>query len=381
MAALPADDHGPQPAAPVAPTPTLPDDKQRSRKRKEPAGSNAAAAPQLPDLPDDVEGDITEELLQELALDGPLQGPAGRPAKLIPPRRRGRAPKFPGRSIAEVMEGLEMVPTRYPQLWDARPGPYLDGTIRDDLMEIYSPPRMAPVATARGMRAKLSVDLLNGWNLLDPDVRVEVVQEIKARRPRVLMMSPPCTWFSGLMNLNWGKITPVVREQAFRDATLHLEFCMLLADLQETLGGGWAFEHPDSAKSWRNQKLVDARQRGALQCRFDQCMFGLVSKVHKIPMRKRTRFLTNMDSMYDMFNSKFCDCNHDHVTVQGSEGGEKRSVWAQRYPPALCESAVLAFESFVTEQRVQELASSPYSMPSSDGPTSLSSPVLTISPP
>jgi hypothetical protein len=306
--------------------------KQRSNKRKlAPLAGSAdsrAAAPavrrtgsELPDLPDDVEGDLAGELLEELALDGPVQGPAGRPAKVLVPQPRRRAPKFLGRSIAEVMEGLEMVPSRHHVLWNVQPQPScpLDGTLRDDLVEIYSPPRMVPLAAKRGMRATLSVDLLTGWNLLDPDVRVALVQEIKRRRPRVLMMSPPCTWFSGLMNLNWSKIKPVVREQAFRDATLHLEFCMLLADLQETQGGGWAFEHPDSAKSWRNQKVEDARQRGALMARFDQCMFGLVSKVDKTPMRKRTRFMTNMHDLQAVFHRKFCDSSHDHVAVQGSE--------------------------------------------------------------
>jgi hypothetical protein len=46
------------------------------------------------------------------------------------------------------------------------------------------------------------------------------------------------------------------------------------------------------------------------------------------------------------FNSRLCDKMHEHVTVQGSEGGEKRSVWAQRYPPALCEAAVDAFHIY-----------------------------------
>ena len=364
---------------PAAPMPnTQPAPKQRSNKRKLalPAGSadsSRAAAPavwragsELPDLPDDVEGDLAEELLEELALDGPVQGPAGRPAKVLVPQPRRRAPKFLGRSIAEVMEGLEMVPSRHHALWDVQLPCRLDGTLQDDLVEIYSPPRMVPLAAQKGLRATLSVDLLTGWNLLDPDVRVALVQEIKRRRPRVLMMSPPCTWFSGLMNLNWSKIKPVVREQAFRDATLHLEFCMLLADLQETQGGGWAFEHPDSAKSWRNKKVEDARQRGALMARFDQCMFGLVSKVDKTPMRKRTRFMTNMHELHAVFHRKFCDCSHDHVAVQGSEGGERRSVWAQRYPPAMCKAAVSAFEAFATEHAVAELMSSPYTMPSSD---------------
>jgi hypothetical protein len=222
----------------------------------------------------------------------------------------------------------------------------LVGHLQDDLMEVYSPARMVPLARNVGLRAEVSIDLLTGWNLLDLDVRKLVVQEIKVRRPKVLMMSPPCTWFSGLMNLNWAKISPPIREQGFRDATLHLEFCMLLADLQESEGRGWALEHPDSAKSWANAKVQQMISHGSYLARLDQCCFGLVSKVAGTPMRKRTRFLTNIVPLVRNFNLKLCDKMHEHVTVQGSEGGEKRSVWAQRCPPALCEAAVDAFHIY-----------------------------------
>ena len=293
-----------------------------------------------PELPADV-GDLPEDLFGELALDGPLEGPAGRPARMLPPKKWMR---FPGPSMKQIMETLEMVPRRYTPLWSVEvPRNRLVSMPQDDLVEVYSPERMVLCAQRVGLRAELSIDLLTGWNLLDPEVRIQVVQEIKVRRPKVLMMSPPCTWFSGLMNLNWAKISPPIREQGFRDATLHLEFCMLLADLQESGGRGWVLEHPDTAKSWANAKVQERLHHGSYVARFDQCCFGLVSKVTRTPMKKRTRFMTNILHLWNHFHSKFCDHHHDHVTVQGSEGGEKRSVWAQRYPPALCEAAVGAF--------------------------------------
>ena len=101
------------------------------------------------------------------------------------------------------------------------------------------------------------------------DARLQLVLEIKRRRPKVLMMSPPCTWFSQLMNLNWAKIKPVVWEQVFQDATLYLELCMLLADLRQSQGRGWAFAHHDDAKNWRNGKVKTVLQSCALVARFD----------------------------------------------------------------------------------------------------------------
>lgn len=365
---LPPDDEGPLSQDTCVDQPAAMDEQEHvaprcGRKRKTApltAGPVQESAGQqtleLPPLPNDVEGDLPGDLLQDLVLDGPVQNPAGRPAVAQGSKRGGKRRNrlFEGRSMVEIMQVLEMVPTRQPGLWDVEPQILrsLDGSLPDDLMEIYSPPRMVPFATALGMRASLSVDILTGWNLLNVESRMALVQEIKQRRPRVLMMSPPCTWFSGLMNLNWGKIKPVLREQAFQDATLHLEFCMLLADLQESQGRGWAFEHPDTAKSWHNSKVKAVLQLGAFTARFDQCMFGLVSKVDKIPMRKRTRFMTNIKLLKDKFDHKFCDCSHDHVSVMGSEGGERRSVWAQRYPAKLCEVAVQSFHGYSLEHAV-----------------------------
>jgi len=355
---LPSDDDGPLPIDDAGPGAVHlhPQPKRVRPPRSNGSGTRAdlrrqlvdhgpAVCLQLPDDDDD-EGDLPPDILHELTLDGPVEGPAGRQAKL---RVRGRLKakvEYPGPGVSDIMQCLEMVPHRTPMLWNVRVPMQLDGTLQDDLMEVYSPPRMVAVAKQVGLRAELSVDLLTGWNLLDPEVRLNVVQEIHRRRPRVLMMSPPCTWFSGLMNLNWKKIKPVVREQALRDATLHLEFCMLLADLQASHGRGWVFEHPDRAKSWNNAKVKDLLCTNALVARFDQCMFGLVSKVDKLAMRKRTRFMTNVTEVHTKFHNCFCGQDHDHVSVQGSEGGEKRSVWAQRYPLALCEAAVHAFQQF-----------------------------------
>jgi hypothetical protein len=62
--------------------------------------------------------------------------------------------------------------------------------------------------------------------------------------------------------------------------------------------------------------------------------------------KKRTRFMTNFLHLWNYSDSKFCDNHHDHVTVQGSKGGEKRSVGAQQCPPALCQTAVDAFRLY-----------------------------------
>ena len=65
--------------------------------------------------------------------------------------------------------------------------------------------------------------------------------------------------------------------------------------------------------------------------KFDQCQFGLKSKVSQTPMNKRTILMSNIPSLHQNFDGQLCDGMHSHIMVQGCEGGEKRSTWAQRY--------------------------------------------------
>lgn len=348
-----------QPAGRALGVPAASNVKIRARKRN--AASNCGAAQEqaqqaqqaIVDLPHDVVSDDLTDLIESLEGDVPL--PAFPIEHQLPElRKRGKkrlVPHYPGATIDELMNRTPtLVLLNDPSLAESVPLA-LDGTLPDDLAEVYSPPRVAAQAVKAGMRASLSADLLTGWNLAVPDERARLVQEIRRRRPKVLILSPPCTWFSGLMNFNWSKLPVPVREKALKLATTHLEFCMFLASTQHKAGRGWLFEHPAAAKSWKNTRVCEVSgMPGVQRSSFDQCRFGLKSKVDKRPMKKRTSFLSNMPSV----GLKFCNSNclgcPDHVVIQGSEGGVKRSVWAQRYPELLCQEICSAARVYIQGQ-------------------------------
>ena len=52
-----------------------------------------------------------------------------------------------------------------------------------DLTEIYSPVRVAAVASKFGLRAGTSFDLTNGWNFSDPRHRAAAWKRIKQEDP------------------------------------------------------------------------------------------------------------------------------------------------------------------------------------------------------
>ena len=51
---------------------------------------------------------------------------------------------------------------------------------------------------------------------------------------------------------------------------------------------------------------------------FDQCAVGLKVPGGAAPIRKRTTLLTNSLHIKALFEDKQCECEEDHVQIQGS---------------------------------------------------------------
>ena len=76
-----------------------------------------------------------------------------------------------------------------------------------------------------------------------------------------------------------------------------MEFAVQVCSLQHELGGGFVFEHPQSASSWRKipklRKLWGAE--GVFEVIAHMCQFGMkaTDALGEGPVLKPTRFLTN----------------------------------------------------------------------------------------
>ena len=63
-------------------------------------------------------------------------------------------------------------------------------------------------------------------------------------------------------------------------ALVLLDFAMTCADDQIARGAKFVFEHPSGASSWKQESVKRVRNRaGVYEVVFDQCTFGLVTKV------------------------------------------------------------------------------------------------------
>ena len=70
------------------------------------------------------------------------------------------------------------------------------------VVEIFNPKRFAPRCTRAGLVAAAAFDLELGDQLLDPKERDQVMNFIKDFKPGLVIISPPCTLFSIMQNMN-----------------------------------------------------------------------------------------------------------------------------------------------------------------------------------
>jgi hypothetical protein len=202
------------------------------------------------------------------------------------------------------------------------------------IAEFYSPRRLLPEAWERGLSGIFSLDLNTGWDFTRQHAQDMSINLLVIFCVIFLMLSPPCTSFSSLMHMwNYPKMNPEKASEMWALGMRFLEHSMRAAAVQVEGGRFFAFEHPASASSWKQVCTQTVKAMPGVQTvEFDQCMLGLVSKVTRTPMKKRTRVMTNCPMLVDMLRPFQCDRSHVHEKIQGSEGGCKRSVWAQFYP-------------------------------------------------
>ena len=137
-------------------------------------------------------------------------------------------------------------------------GRSLGGALQDDVMEVFSPPRILEHTASLGLRGDLSVDLATGWDLSLEQHRANLLTEIVRRRPKLVFLEPPCTWFSQLLSLNWKHMPRHLREERLVASMVLFEFCLLIMRIQLLAGRAFVLEHPKAATSWKHLQVQDA---------------------------------------------------------------------------------------------------------------------------
>lgn len=202
-----------------------------------------------------------------------------------------------------------------------------------DFMECFSVPRIGPVAMQHGLKVGPAVDLQTGFDLTTQLGQQRARQLLHELKPRVLMLSPPCTCFSIWQRVNRQRrcLHPdPAWTTRWQEAVALWAFALELFAIQLAAGRFAALEHPDTASSWALPMTKQFLQSwpNVTTTRFDQCLLGLLS-FEGGPVRKRTRLLTNCPALLRRF------CNlcpgplyhfpQRHVHLQGRAGCMSRT--------------------------------------------------------
>ena len=166
---------------------------------------------------------------------------------------------------------------------------------RANVMEIYSPPRLAAWAEKLGLRSGGSLDLSTGWDFDKKEDVSRMWELLESQDPDLVTTSPPCDPFSPIQALNRHKHTAdswrAMRERGLR----HLRVCMKVCMHRYHRYMYFLHEHPAFARSWQEPVISDVVAHPDVSVvRADQCQYGLLIEdaLGVAHAKKPTKFLS-----------------------------------------------------------------------------------------
>ena len=225
----------------------------------------------------------------------------------------------------------------------------------DGVAELYSVPRVREAASRHSLTGGWSLDLLTGWDFACPAARKAARTLLDRTKPKLLIGSPVCTFFSNLMRMNWARMKPEEAEKCYTQALAHLHFAIELYRAQMDAGRLFLHEHPLTATSWQTQKMEElVADPRTIKVIAHQCMLGLMTKGPDgrwMAAKKPTGFVTNSPQIAARLDVK-CDGTHPHQTLLG----RTRTSRAAQYPPALCDAICQGLVDHIARERLGQVA-------------------------
>ena len=206
---------------------------------------------------------------------------------------------------------------------------------------------MTKMVRQLGMKCEIALDLTttdeNGepLDLSKPKMQQKALRLLDEIKPAVLILSPPCTMFSAMQNINVHQMKKSRTKARVQEAVAHFAFAVLLCIRKSQRGG--TFEYPVGASSWSTQLASLLSQcPGTKRVNFELCMLGMRSKdaSGSAPAKKRTSVMTNSPELADAFAQFQCDSSHRHVVLEGG-----RAKACQEYPDEFCEVVLRAIQT------------------------------------
>ena len=193
---------------------------------------------------------------------------------------------------------------------------------------------------------------LPGWDLEKPQVQAEALRYFERSAPDLLVVAWPCSPWSQLQQINQrtrAQTLALQWKRARSRATL-LRFTREIVLRQRRAGRAVIGENPASSLAWRTPEILDAFT-GCAEAVCDQCQYGLQHPEHRVPLKKRTRFMGQALVLAHLHRQ--CQGCAQHWPIEGgfrqADGRwASLSEWAGGYPVPLCQAILAGAEEYLS---------------------------------
>ena len=202
------------------------------------------------------------------------------------------------------------------------------------VVEVFSPPRFAPIAQQRGFSGR-SIDIKLGTDLSIPSNRAQLKAELLENPPDLLVLCPPCTHEGGWFHLNSSRMDRFMYLKIKARSRAFVRFCCDLFRQQVSLGKRALFEHPTGSNIWSYSEMTALTKKHPV-IKLHMCQYGLKLPNSDRYIRKSTRLLLSRDDIKSL--EKRCPGSADprhscHDVVAGSHPAVGSvSAFAGGYP-------------------------------------------------
>ena len=163
------------------------------------------------------------------------------------------------------------------------------------IAEIYNPGCFESTIRKNHLIPGLAFDIVLGHDLREETARELVRDYIKAVKPGLVILSPPCHMYSQLQSLSKDRREkdPVLMARFLvrkKEADKLLGFAIEIAELCRKLGLSFVLEHPWAARSWRTKQVEKLlNNEDVFLRRTDQCYYGLRGETGQLQETDRVR--------------------------------------------------------------------------------------------
>eukprot|EP00438_Fugacium_kawagutii_P025213 Skav222622 [mRNA] locus=scaffold4205:86469:93548:+ [translate_table: standard] len=214
------------------------------------------------------------------------------------------------------------------------------------VIEVFSPARFEEHCQRFGLASRGSFDFSDGWDWTKVKQRRRAEEIIRMVDPDLLTLSPPCGALCALQ-----RMVPMSKRRdpeqflkEVKEAEDMVFWCCRRAKEQLKRGKHYLLEASQGSDTWKQPEVESLRQAGwHIQVDVPACSVGLRDRESKLLFGKKWRFVTSSPAIGEALLRLKCSGDHQHQVVEGSSGGQLRSIQSQVYPKRLIHIILGAF--------------------------------------